>query len=887
MNKKGLFICIFALAALAFLVHAWTPDPITLTPEIQAVLDQLVHFICWPACLLIGISSSIASLLLILAGARYVAADDPGTRAGLRRLMIGVVIGLLIVLLAVPIINFVIADLLPNAALTQCTCFNASIDNINSVLRNLINALKEIGPWVCAIMVIYGGLRYLTSADDPGARKIAKTSIIAAFVGMIIVMLAIPLVNIVLGDALKQVECPDSNSGVTEQLVTVLGNFLCIFALISPPICALVVTYGGLRYITSADDPGARDAAKTIIISALIGMLLVTLAVPLVNVVLTSSTQIEFKDSCLQGKPVTEITQIMCNFLCFLSYIAPAVCALVVIYGGLRYIVSGDDPGARRTARNIIISAFVGMIFVFISIPIVNLVLTDIFKQVVCDKCQDSQSAKDIVNILCKFICLIASVAPAIAALAMIYGGLRYVTSAEDPGARSVAKTIIISALVGLVLVMISLAMVNMVVSGWATDVQCGCFSVDPVAQINKVLCSLVCTIQMITPAVAALVIMFGGLKYLTSAEDPSARAAGRSIVINAIIGLVIVLLAVQIINAVISGLVPTFKCDCAQLFPGIFSQMTGQSVPDTSGSSGSRRGTPPAGGACSKLICGTGFEPGCFSLTDCQAVGDESRQVLDCTGGNYCCCNQKLYGTSADSEEVCTKCCVKGKDSQCYVTYKDTLTGAIKGETQISESDVNHPELTLITECKASKDSYTINSVDGQGTGGKGITSQNTKGYCDTCKDGTVVGRCNEGNEMCEHNSDGGNKLRFVGSDKCSGKNSDTTTCQNPSDCASLGPTFTCVSGTCKNSCSGDVKCCLTTDKDGHPGCIGTDTQNVVKINTCLVLDDHYTSYACEGDKCAKSEIDCKNGCKDDYSCKEVASPDPGNLGLANPEIG
>jgi hypothetical protein len=780
MNKKIYpFVAFIALACLAVEAAGagWTPDPnsITLT-QIQPVLNMLVDFICWPIYLIISISSGIASLLLIIGGARYVAADDPGTRAELRRFMIGTIAGLVIVLLSISIINYVIDGLLPAVA---CTFIDAPLENINTVFCNLINILSAIGPWLCAIVVIYGGLRYLTSADDPGARKAAKTTLIAAFVGLIIVMLAIPIVNMVLGDALDLVECESSDSDVTEQIVTVLGNFLCILALIAPPICALVVTYGGLRYITSADDPGARDTAKTIIISALIGMILVMLAVPLVNVVLTNSfEQVTF--DCSQGQAATEITRIMCNFICFLSYIAPAVCALVVIYGGLRYLVSGDDPGARRIARTIIISAFVGMILVFIAVPIVNVVLTSAFGQVGCN-CSESESVKDVVRILCKFICLIASVSPAIAALVIIYGGLRYVTSAEDPGARSSAKTIIISAFVGLILVMISLAMVNIVVSGWAKDVQCGCFNIDPVAQINKVFCSLACTIQMIIPAVAALVIIYGGLKYVTSAEDPSARAAARGVVIHALVGLIIVIIAIQVVNVVIAGLVPTFKCDCAQVFGTIASLNT----------------------ADPKLHI--------------TSVPDNPNDKCDHNG------------------EIGGKCCRVG-DTECHYVY-------------VSGGNIHHGDSTgaKITGCNPPS-----------GAGGK---------YTITLEDGNTMDP--EADAKCTDNS--GNPF-----------------CSSEADVVKYGPTYVydATSGVCVNKCAEGQKCCQTADQSGKPGCIGTDTGNQVKLNSCS-LDDYLTSYTCVSDKCQVQTTDCTYGCKDPYSCNTGASPDPGSLDLANPEIG
>jgi hypothetical protein len=788
MNKKiYLFVAIIALACLAIesAGQTWTPPDITLTPQIQDVLNQLNKFICGPIYLILYISSGIAALLLILAGARYIAADDPGMRAELRRYMVGIIVGLVIVLLSVPVINFVIKGLLPGVS---CEDINGSKDDINTIFCNLISALSTIGPWICALVVIYGGLRYLSSADDPSARKAAKTTLIAAFVGLVIVMLAIPLVNMVLGDALQAVECEIAQGPITEQIAAIFGNFLCIIALIAPPICALVVTYGGLRYVTSADDPGARDAAKTIIISALIGMILVMIAVPLVNVVIAGSFEdVSFEPTCMQGTAVTEITRIMCNFLCFFSYLAPSVCALVVIYGGLRYLVSGDDPGARRTARTIIISAFIGMIFVLLAIPIVNLVLTSFFGQVSCD-CSESESVRQIMQILCKFICLIASIAPAISALVFILGGLRYVTSGEEPEVRNAAKTMIIGAIVGLILVMISLALVNIVVSGIATEVQCGCFSIeDPAKQISQVFCTLACTLQVITPAIAALVIIYGGLKYVSSAEDPSARAAARSIVINAIIGLIFVMLAIEIVNVVILNLVPTFRCYCAQVLPSMFSQL---------GDSG------PA--------------PACSSTADAAAKGPT--WVYDTVKKD---CVDKCAGK---------KCCT--------TTDQNGHPGCIGTDT---------PNKVKIFTCAGDVQStYTCVS--------------------DKCTPKEVI--CDP---ICQD--------RYT----CASA-SPALACTSAADAVAKGPTFVydSVKKDCVDKCAGK-KCCLTTDQDGHPGCIGTDTPNVVKTFACV--GDVQTYYTCENDKCAPKEKICDPICQDRYTCPS-ASPDPGNLDLKNPEI-
>jgi len=412
-NHKTLLLAILiTIASVAVYGADWTPPTLQLTKPIQDAIDQIIGFICLIMCMLVEISAALAALLLIISGARYIAADNPESRVGIRRFMIGVIVGLVIVILAVPILNYVMDSILPAVA---CTCVEGSEEAISDVLCNLIGALNAIAPWICALMVVYGGIRYLTSADDPGARKGAKAAIIAAFVGMVIVMIAIPVVNMALKDQLENdtidiENCSSLDEEMTDQIISILGDFLCVIALIAPPICALVATYGGLRYVVSADDAGARNNARTIIISALIGMVIVMLAVPMVNAVLSSSfTSVTF--SCSEGSITEDVTDILCNFICFISYIAPAICGLIVIYGGFRYLTSGEDARARAAAKTIIIGAFIGMVLVFIAVPIVNLILTTVFGQVACD-CSKSSSVAEVVDILCKFICLIADIAP-------------------------------------------------------------------------------------------------------------------------------------------------------------------------------------------------------------------------------------------------------------------------------------------------------------------------------------------------------------------------------------------------------------------------------------------------------------------------------------------
>jgi len=57
-------------------------------------------------------------------------------------------------------------------------------------------------------------------------------------------------------------------------------------------------------------------------------------------------------------------------------YVIGAVSVLMLIYGGIRYTISGGDTGAVTSAKNTILYAIVGIVVALLAYAIVNFVLT-------------------------------------------------------------------------------------------------------------------------------------------------------------------------------------------------------------------------------------------------------------------------------------------------------------------------------------------------------------------------------------------------------------------------------------------------------------------------------------------------------------------------------
>jgi len=83
----------------------------------------------------------------------------------------------------------------------SCDATNAGAGdntNIDSILRLAVNIFSAIVGFIAVIMIIVGGVKYITSGGDSGNISGAKNTIIFALVGLVIVALAQVIVHFVL-----------------------------------------------------------------------------------------------------------------------------------------------------------------------------------------------------------------------------------------------------------------------------------------------------------------------------------------------------------------------------------------------------------------------------------------------------------------------------------------------------------------------------------------------------------------------------------------------------------------------------------------------------------------------------------------------------------------
>jgi heme/copper-type cytochrome/quinol oxidase subunit 2 len=80
---------------------------------------------------------------------------------------------------------------------SDCSTSDAT-EKVNNLIRTIFNLLSAIVGIVAVIMIIFGGLRYITSGGNDTSVTGAKNTILYAIIGLIIVALAQVLVRFTL-----------------------------------------------------------------------------------------------------------------------------------------------------------------------------------------------------------------------------------------------------------------------------------------------------------------------------------------------------------------------------------------------------------------------------------------------------------------------------------------------------------------------------------------------------------------------------------------------------------------------------------------------------------------------------------------------------------------
>jgi hypothetical protein len=64
--------------------------------------------------------------------------------------------------------------------------------------------------------------------------------------------------------------------------------------------------------------------------------------------------------------------EIVCTFVYMIEFLAVGLASLLIIFAGVKYLIAGDDPQARSSAKRWMINVFVSILIIFTAVPLIN-----------------------------------------------------------------------------------------------------------------------------------------------------------------------------------------------------------------------------------------------------------------------------------------------------------------------------------------------------------------------------------------------------------------------------------------------------------------------------------------------------------------------------------
>lgn len=150
------------------------------------------------------------------------------------------------------------------------------VNSIAQIATNIFTDISVVAAYLVLGYVIYGGYLYMFSSGDPGKVASSKKTLIHAFIGLAIVMLSNVILNGIRVAFIRDCSLADANSCTDPG--TIVLNAANWFIGISGVVSAVFIIVGGVGYVTSAGDPGKLQKAKTTLLYALIGLIIVGLS---------------------------------------------------------------------------------------------------------------------------------------------------------------------------------------------------------------------------------------------------------------------------------------------------------------------------------------------------------------------------------------------------------------------------------------------------------------------------------------------------------------------------------------------------------------------------------------------------------------------------------
>lgn len=165
-----------------------------------------------------------------------------------------------------------------------CTIINPlqgkAVNDIPGLICLVISLLAvKLMPPIIVLLTLWASFLLLTSVGQPAKLSQARSMLLYAIIGAVVIIMAVPLVSLVgsaIGGGISTTECNPANA--TTNALTVLANIINWFSWLLAILSVAMGLYAGFLYMTAKGEPQKVATANSVLVYTVIGVVVAILA---------------------------------------------------------------------------------------------------------------------------------------------------------------------------------------------------------------------------------------------------------------------------------------------------------------------------------------------------------------------------------------------------------------------------------------------------------------------------------------------------------------------------------------------------------------------------------------------------------------------------------
>ena len=154
-------------------------------------------------------------------------------------------------------------------------------NSVESVLAGFLGAVQGIVAVLSVLMIVVGGIIYITSAGVQDRVELAKKAVTSAVIGLALALAAPAFLKQIY--SIMGTDAPASAPIASKDLDQIIMSTLNMLLSLIGTLAILMLVGGGIMYMTAGGDDARADTAKNTIKYAIIGLTVALISLVLVN----------------------------------------------------------------------------------------------------------------------------------------------------------------------------------------------------------------------------------------------------------------------------------------------------------------------------------------------------------------------------------------------------------------------------------------------------------------------------------------------------------------------------------------------------------------------------------------------------------------------------